>query len=310
MVPGLGGGLLLALPGLVPALALNWGASPAIVSEASEIYVFRRLRHHLLPQYLPPELLARFALLVVAWLALFVVAPASRQLLRIRGFATGSLAIALAGMVIAIATMNHPTVAARLMRFYWFRLADVAVPLSTAIAGACIASVSRRRWVWVTGWLGLCALLMAANHQEFVALNLQNHVPRADKPGKVSNYSDWRMATGWINENTPANAVFLTPRLAQTFKWYAERGEVVSWKDIPQDARAIVAWWRRLEHVHGERDWSGELVWHDSLTELPPERLRRLGGRYGAEYLLTESQPRLALPRLYQNNSYAVYRLD
>ena len=48
-----------------------------------------------------------------------------------------------------------------------------------------------------------------------------------------------------------ADALFLTPRMSQTFRWYASRGEVVNWKDIPQDAKGIVEWWRRLGEIWG-----------------------------------------------------------
>ena len=47
LVPALAGGLFLALPGILPALALTWGAPAQVVREANRIYVFERLYHHL-----------------------------------------------------------------------------------------------------------------------------------------------------------------------------------------------------------------------------------------------------------------------
>ena len=47
MAPGLAMGLMLSLPGLVPALRLTVGADPDVVREANRIYVYGRLPHHL-----------------------------------------------------------------------------------------------------------------------------------------------------------------------------------------------------------------------------------------------------------------------
>jgi hypothetical protein len=83
----------------------------------------------------------------------------------------------------------------------------------------------------------------------------------------------------------------------------------VSWKDIPQDSRAIVEWRRRLEEIYGAPIPELQGMWLESLAERSPEELRRLGAKYGAAFLLCESAAPLALPRQYQNNSYAAYSL-
>ncbi len=140
-------------------------------------------------------------------------------------------------------------------------------------------------------------------------MSLHRRACRADKPGKVTNYDDWLAACQWIVENTPADARFLTPRSGQTFKWYAGRGEVATWKDIPQDAASIVEWWDRLKEIHAEDPSVGDPVWRDSLTEAGAARLKELGTRYGAGFVLTDAQPEIELPCVYRNNTYAVYAL-
>ena len=45
--PGILGGLLLSLPGVIPSLALDWGVDRATAQAAHQIYVFERLPHHL-----------------------------------------------------------------------------------------------------------------------------------------------------------------------------------------------------------------------------------------------------------------------
>ena len=66
--------------------------------------------------------------------------------------------------------------------------------------------------------------------------------------------------------------------MAQTFKWYTGHSEVATWKDIPQDAKELVAVVGaaagRLRH--GPPAARCPLA-DPSLTELDPERLRQLG---------------------------------
>ncbi len=96
--------------------------------------------------------------------------------------------------------------------------------------------------------------------------------------------------------------------MASTLRWYANRGEVVSWKDIPQDAKGIVEWWRRLGEIWGVGTPAGPI---DSLALLGPARLTELAAKYHAEYAIVQLLPnevRLPLKSAYENNSYAVYR--
>ena len=68
--PGLLGGLLLALPGLVPSLTLDWGVDSQTTRAAHQIYVFERLPHHLVLAGMRPEFILRLGLLWVFWLVL------------------------------------------------------------------------------------------------------------------------------------------------------------------------------------------------------------------------------------------------
>ena len=96
------GGFLLSLPGLYPALSLNWGTDPSITAQANEIYVFRRLAHHLVPGSIPRVLIDRFLLLTVLWLVLEWTTPGNVARRRLRTFVAGSLAIACAGVAISL----------------------------------------------------------------------------------------------------------------------------------------------------------------------------------------------------------------
>lgn len=316
LAPGILCGALLALPGVLPAWSLNWGVDPQIIAEANDIYVFRRLPHHLAPEAFRWPLIARFLAMLLVWLAVARRHTCHPRLRAVRAFVIASLAISLAGMLLSFGTAGAPEIKAPLLRYYWFRLADVMVPAGIALAAvaglAGMRSPSRSkggsRFV-MAGWLLAIAMLVLSAHGDYAVCGGFQKVPRADKAGKVISHDDWRDVCRWVAQNTPRDALAITPRMAQTFTWYAGRGQVVSWKDLPQDAAAVVRWWRRLEDIYAMPHPEFQRHWRESLAETSPRRLRQLGRKYGASYLIVEAEPALALPRCYANGSYAVYRL-
>ncbi len=311
MLPGLAVGGLLALPGVLPALALGRGVPNDVVAQANQIYVFERLPHHLWPMGFPLWFVERYLLMFLVWVALCVFVPPQRARARLRGVVIGSLVISFAGLLISLLLLNHPATAANLLRFYWFRLGDALLPVGVAMQGAVFTRqllTARPR----AGRLLLAAGLLAAAWQlvPLAAERFNPDVPRADGPGKVIDHADWVAACEWIRDHTPVDACFLTPRAAQTFKWYAQRAEVVTWKDIPQKPDELVEWWRRMHEVNGTGQPPPARRFYTSLADEGAPRLQALGRKYGARYVLTSSEPPLDLPRLYANDSYAVYELS
>lgn len=316
MVWGLAGAALLALPGLWTALALTWGIDGETVRDANRIYVFGRLRHHLDPRWFLSADVVWFAVLVVVWFRLPRLEPRALLDVRLRAVMQGVLTIAAVGFAIAYGLARWPDLQAALLRYYWFRLSDVLLPAGVALAltASIVAWLDRRhRFAKPALLVALVVSLSYVGNQaweKWTAPAPRSYRVHAASPATVrrARFEDWRAACHWAKQNTPPSARFITPRLQQTFKWYAVRSEVVNWKDVPQDAVSLVEWWRRLADVHRDPDQPGR--WHRSLTELNPARLRALGERYGASYALMSVEPRIALSAVYQNNSYAIYRLD
>jgi hypothetical protein len=313
VMPGVALAAAIALPSVWWALRVNAGTAPDVLAEAHAIYVFERLPHHLVPQQFKAGLVARHVALLAGWVALCAATSYDAGQRRLRWAVNGAIAISACGVAIGLATSFDPPLAARLLQFFWFRLADALVPLGTALLGAAaIYRLSRSRPAAARLWLG-AAVTLAALHLGGDALRLVLlTVPRGDE--MVTDYGAWRDACAWIAANTPPDARVLTPRTAQTFKWYAGRAEVVTWKDVPQDAEGIARWWQRMRAIHwveardphsgGLTDW-----WRPTLSELPPDELRRLGAAFDAQYLLTEARPVVGLPAVYRNRGYAVYAL-
>jgi hypothetical protein len=308
MWPGLAGGFLLALVSLVPVLALDWGVDRETTGRAHEIYVYYRLPHHLVPYSREPQFLLRFGLLIAFWAILCRRIGEHGPELRLRAFVFGSLGIALLGAVISLLARLHPQLGADLLRFYWFRLSDVAVPLEVALLGVLLIDrLLRVRPLAGRAWLAL-ALVVAAFHLGDLALErAKGGPPRAD--AKVDALH-WQAACAWIAASeTPQDACFLTPIGSHTFKWRTGRAEVVNRKEIPQDARGIVAWWTRLRDLHAIEGGESEREWYGSLADRGTRRVVELGRKYRAGYALVEAKPPLDLPVLYENAGYIVYRL-
>ena len=302
-------GLLLALVGVVPALWLNWGVDPAVVSEANRIYVFNRLPHHLLPQAFALHFVFRHILLVGIWIFLCRLVPADQGARSVRWFVAAAIGISLTGCLIAWWTVGHDAEAAGLMRYYWFRMADVLVPLGVALETVRgLALLERQRSAWAP-WCLLVAMLLAAVHLGMVVVERQRNLwPPADKG--IINLAAWRDICAWVATNTPPDALFMTPRNTQSFHWYAGRAEVVGYKDIPQDAASIVEWWQRISDLYRQRVAGADTDAYASLAELGRIRLETLGRKYHADYVITSVEPPLALERVSPRNpSYVVYRL-
>jgi len=388
MLPWLALGFLLSLPGLIPSLLLTRGADPATVAFTNQLYVFVRLGHHLDPAGFPLGFVVRFLALTAVWGAMCYAAPGPWAARRINAFVGGTLVLSLMGVVIAVVLANDPARAAGLLRFYWFRLSDITVPMGIALAGPRLLVVTgaamKQRWphhqrLAMIGWavVTLLVLMVAAlvlirfastvppgpcPWQALIAVvagailggvwyvernvlpfdyvrgvrqsaiaalaaallviapavhlghaavsRARPSIPRADR---LWDYWAWIDACRWIDASgeVPADARFITPLMGQTFKWYAQRSEVVTWKDIPQDAESIDRWWHTVLDIYQSNKPQTGRVWIRSLARVDSRRLKYLGEKYDAPYLITYRWPRKRNFRvLYENRTYIVYRMD
>ena len=309
MLPGLLGGLVLSLPGLLPSLLLNFGTEPDVIRQANMIYVFERLYHHLSISQIPGWFVARFLLLTLVWLVLCRVTPADEVSRRLRAFVAGTLVIALVGVVLAPLAYFDQALCAAVLRFYWFRLIDVVVPLGTVLTAASLIAWKLQSSPRL-GRFALAAAIVAAS----VPLGLhaaERLVPRTPRADRLPNYVAWRRACNWVvdSRQIDLDAKFLTPRMTQTFKWYTKRPEVANWKEIPQDAAAIVEWRLRMRDLYATGWRAPAERWHEWPGGSDFRRLKEIGDKYDADYVITFVRPQLPLEVVYRNRTYVIYRL-
>jgi hypothetical protein len=224
------------------------------------------------------------------------------------------LVLVAAGIVLSSGLVPE-SISSSLLRFYWYRLADFAIPLVAALAVIdALATPSRTsspanlppengvevdrydgRWGNIRSWCaGLLLLAALAGVGSRAADQIRNPVAGSDRqalpvypdePARTAaTRRNWHRVCAWVREHTPGDALFLTPRYQQTFKWWAGRAEYVNWKDVPQDARSLVVWAERLSQVYGERWDQGSPLWMDS------SELARLADEHQIDYLIAEQR--------------------
>jgi hypothetical protein len=310
-------GMGLAAVGLWPALQLAAGVPLAVQQEAARIYVVDRLPHHLLPRTFPEALVSRHLLAIAIWWVLAGLLPASASRQRMAWATLAALGLSLAGWIISLGEAFAPAATYGLLRYYWFRLADGLVPLALAVATTAVCwpdadtqkSFEKRPWPAALAVALLILLLVDLGKQtQHWPLPGRSIAPRSDK--RVAADA-WQDACDWIRRETPTTAVFLTPRGSGSFHWWAERAEVVSWKNIPQDPAGIVAWRQRVLDCFS---FDGTLTsMSRSTVAFGPQRLNQVANRYGVDFILAPQSSVAVLPKTppvaYRNAGYVVLGL-
>ncbi len=325
MLPGLVGGALLSLPGVVPCLLLNADCSAETAREANEILVFERLPHHLNLLQIDPKMIFSFVTLGVFCLYFRLrshrrrkseataISPSlvekNHALTTLDGFVFGALAIATVGVGFSFLAMLDRPAAASLLRFYWFRMSDVAVPLGVAILTLDAFSYMTAKMSAAKRLSAMVAFAMlwaiANGPTIYGVLSLGR--PRFDQ---YSQEKDWIDVCLWASRNTTEDEIFLAPRMSRTFIWFARRAEAVSWKNVPQDAKGVVEWRARMEDVYATGANDPESMWHEDLAELGSARLKAVAAKYNVSYAIASTSTRpLPLEIAYQNGEYTVYRV-
>lgn len=317
LTPSLLLGGVLALPGVLPGLLLTANVPPEVAAEANSVYVFERLPHHLAPLQLPAEELSlriqRFGILILVFAGLSWYRSqhetTDRALLRIQNWALLSLAFSLIGLSWELVTLNHPDLSASVLKYYWFRLADIAVPLAVALSiGAMLISAlhNQQRFAAVISTATIaaaCFWLMTTSTTRYAeSTDIEAYEARHDY--------GWQEACRWAQENTPSDSLFMVPRRAYDFRWHAQRPVFFTWKDVPQDAQSLTQWWHRYQDAYyGAVDLYGNVGPYYSPQDMGAERLREIAAEYKIDYLLTGEYPPLPLPVAYENPWYKIYDL-
>ncbi|QDU76546.1 hypothetical protein Pan97_35980 [Bremerella volcania] len=323
ILPGLLVGGAISLIGVMPLLLLNGDASPVESSWASYYYVYERLAHHLVVHTFAWEFKIRFFLAAIAWGITAWLLRDNDKLRILNGVVAGSVVLMLIGIIIDqtfFVVLQDWLTGSKLLRLYWYRIADVMVPLALAMNAVELCDRYRQNAPRRTGAVvaGLTLLVLAGMFFR-IGDRWTAAASPADLSSLVTNPKDWEKTCYWIRDNTPEDAVFLTPRLQSTFKWYAQRAEVVTTKDVPQDDLNLLQWRERRGDTHWRSFHNRETL---SLAGLTQEDLRELSRKYAVRFVVVDRDlarkdgisANWTFPRVYpanadQDSSYEVYEI-
>ncbi len=291
--------VLVALPGLWPAVEMLRAANARTSVIANYIQVYYRLKHHLDPMDFAVANYVKYGTLALVWLSLWWWRrrrAASRDDRWWMGYVIAAALFVGIGLVAGFGPRPHsanlltePSWRMVVLKFYPFRLFDLLLPIALAIL---LPSVFRQRWLWLLGGVGLAWAVIATR-----VMPPPNQLPAGMR-------ADWRDACRWVDANTPANTVFHTPFEAEAFKWFAQRAEYVNFKDCPQDAAGVVEWNRRMQLI---TKWSEKSFAGDETYSA--EELRELVRQTGVRFAITRTRVRYGADLLYSNDSYKILRL-
>ena len=309
------------LYGIFPALRLNHGVSPETCDQAAQIYVFRRLGHHLLFSRFAPSAIASHFALWGAFVLLWIPTRSDPQIRRVGHLVFGAGGLMLAGILLSILSPIAPQFAADSLRLYWFRTADWLLPLGVVFLlvrfyqSQPVTSIPRKATLLAS------LILFLAAYPSFLSRWSDRHIPPASEQAgvllreprdyQIKRMNEWQEVCGWIKDNTPQSSIWITPQRQQTFKWYSSRAEVVNWKDIPQSATGIHQWWQRHQELYPSEVTDSGLVAHGE------DQLRKLATKYGATWILIDrrqSKESLSFPQIYPTEAskpgwFVIYRI-
>jgi hypothetical protein len=107
----------------------------------------------------------------------------------------------------------------------------------------------------------------------------------------------------WLRENTPEDAVCLTPPDNRTVWYYSHRGQFVSFSYPPFEK--MTEWRERLAKI--VKDKSGSVEMNENFNNLSAAELQVIIDNYRADYLVSEGD--YTYQKLFESGNWKVYRL-
>jgi hypothetical protein len=307
--------------------------------------VFHRFGNWYIARHLA---LVACSVVLAVWQRRLVLDECTCACRRLQRMVLGAVLIAAMGIVIdqglvawasvsGASQEDYQSTAAPVLRYYFFRLSDALVPTACSLTVFSLLGALQVSRPATASWGLIAALAIGSINIVEICVDrslrplpgawIQPH-PTPDcqlrawqLPGEEGReqlaesrqqFAEWKNLCRWIRHNTAKEAKFITPRNQQTFKWYAERAEVVTWKDIPQDATGLVEWRKTLSEVFPPEGFSSDLAANTDAEILA------IAKKHGASYIVidrTRSTRLIGLPRLHPddeplNPTYALYLIS
>ena len=138
--------------------------------------------------------------------------------------------------------------------------------------------------------------------------------PKTLLSGEIISTPDEQAAeiAEFAKQNTPENAVFLTPHNFGFFRLSAERAIVADFKSFPFTDRAMLEWYERINDCYGSPDplkrsgFDNEPLMITNYTALDDTRLRELQKHYSFTHAVLFAETTTRYQTLFLNEKYKV----
>lgn len=117
----------------------------------------------------------------------------------------------------------------------------------------------------------------------------------------------WRDVQIWARENTPVDAVFITPPYYYGFRVESQRTVVGEWKDGTQQYFSVpytALWWQRMQDLHAAG--ASDIRYND----LDATALAAIAAKYQADFVVFFIERELPFPVVYRNQWFRVYQVS
>lgn len=296
---------LAALPGVVPLVPVVLGSSALSAADARFLALVQQ------PSNLDPGVFPRRTVAALFVLLLFncLHYRVNRDDHRLRFLVWFQVWL---GAAFAVGVVAYMLEAFQFVKFYPFRLFPVLTPLCFFFQMANAIFVqpgggSRRALIAV----GVLALLSMDN----VIGQAADRVSITYR-GLVQKKDDARKAFEWIAQNTPPDAVVISPPWRSDGYYFTCRAQVANWKAPRLDRYG--EWRERIEALVGVvPELSGrqldvverrrEEMMAEAYAGLTEQDISRIMSRYGGDYLVSKAP--YDYPVVFSSDTYKVYQL-
>jgi hypothetical protein len=283
-----------------------------------DVYINYRVPFHVLPRWL--DGIWQYELLVFILVFLLIYLFAVPRVARFySAYALGSVFLFCLGLVIDRLGQEL------LLKFYWFRLPDVMVPLFgltlTAFLVGCIfnkrtfsnklpgstdtqtSAIFSLIVMFIAGFISIQSVFIVFdNSVHFDPVNTWQKHPETEM-------------LEWIAVNTPKDSVFLVDPMMDYFYIEAQRPMFVSFKSSPQSAPDILEWYERIVLVNGGKtpEKRGFLAYKEltpNFYDLNADQVRKIVSMYHLDYFLGSNKQDLPFDVVRKTTRYTLYRLN
>lgn len=128
--------------------------------------------------------------------------------------------------------------------------------------------------------------------------------------GQVRGRKDpWADIQVFAREHTHKDALFIVPPYMNDFGLYSERATLGDWAEganiLYLDNSFAKQWLERMNALGWKTLWG----LHSGYAALSTDEIVAAAAKYGAQYIVSEKPKRFALPSLYENEQFILYRV-